>query len=70
MARTLGIVAHDATLARTARKAFLRFGKGRHPARLNFADCAACALAGTNNLRLLFKGEDFAKADIAAAVSA
>jgi ribonuclease VapC len=37
------IVAHDAALARIAQEAFLRFGKGRHPARLSFGDCAAYA---------------------------
>jgi len=65
----LEIVAHDAALARIARQAFLRFGKGRHPARLNFGDCAAYALARANGLALLFKGKDFAKTDIAAAVT-
>jgi ribonuclease VapC len=55
------IVAHDAELARIAREAFLRFGKGRHPARLNFGDCAAYALAVSNGFPLLFKGEDFTK---------
>lgn len=60
-------VAHDAMLARTAREAFLRFGKGRHPARLNFGDCAAYALAKAYDLPLLFKGDDFSKTDIAAA---
>jgi ribonuclease VapC len=64
------IVAHDATLARVAREAFLRFGKGRHPARLNFGDCAAYALAVSNGLPLLFKGEDFTKTCVVAAVSA
>ncbi len=63
------IVAHDSALVRIAREAFLRFGKGRHPARLNFGDCAAYALAKSNNLPLLFKGEDFARTDIVAAVS-
>jgi ribonuclease VapC len=61
------IVAHDAALARIAREAFLRFGKGRHPARLNFGGCAAYALAYGNDLPLLFKGEDFARTDIVAA---
>jgi ribonuclease VapC len=63
------IVAHDATLARTAREAFLRFGKGRHPARLNFGDCAAYALAASNGVPLLFKGDDFTKTGVLAAVS-
>jgi ribonuclease VapC len=58
---------HDAALTQIARDAFLRFGKGRHPARLNFGDCAAYALAKSENCPLLFKGEDFAKTDIAAA---
>lgn len=62
----LEIVAHDTGLARMAREAFLRFGKGRHPARLNFGDCAAYALAKANDLALLFKGDDFANTDIAA----
>jgi ribonuclease VapC len=64
------IVAHDAALALIAREAFLRFGKGRHPARLNFGDCAAYALAKANSLPLLFKGGDFAQTDIVPAVSA
>jgi ribonuclease VapC len=61
------IVAHDAALAGIARVAFLRFGKGRHPARLNFGDCAAYALAKSADLPLLFKGDDFTKTDIAPA---
>jgi ribonuclease VapC len=61
------VVAHDAELARIARVAFLRFGKGRHPAGLNFGDCAAYALAKSGALPLLFKGGDFAKTDISAA---
>jgi ribonuclease VapC len=63
------IVAHDAALARIAWEAFLRFEKGRHPARLNFGDCAAYALARANDLPLLFKGDGFAKTDIVAVVS-
>jgi ribonuclease VapC len=58
------VVAHDAALARVAREAFLRFGKGRHPAGLNFGDCAAYALAKRNGLPLLFKGEDFSRTDL------
>lgn len=66
----LEVVAHDAELARRAREAFLRFGKGRHPARLNFGDCAAYALAKAFDLALLFKGGDFALTDVAAAALA
>ncbi|MFO1038949.1 MAG: type II toxin-antitoxin system VapC family toxin [Geminicoccaceae bacterium] len=48
--------------------AFRRFGKGRHPAALNFGDCFAYALAKTSGEPLLFKGEDFARTDIARAI--
>ena len=47
-----------------------RFGKSRHPAGLHFGDCATYALAHTNKLPLLFKGEDFSKTDLIAAVPA
>jgi ribonuclease VapC len=50
-----------------ARDAFLRFGRGRHPAALNICDCAAYALAKQRGLPLLFKGNDFAKTDVIAA---
>ncbi len=60
----LQIRPHDAALTQIARDAFLRFGKGRHPARLNFGDCASYALAKSENCPLLFKGGDFAKTDI------
>ncbi|MGA2115638.1 MAG: type II toxin-antitoxin system VapC family toxin [Bryobacteraceae bacterium] len=53
--------------AQLARQAFLDFGKGRHPAGLNFGDCFAYALAKATGEPLLFKGEDFAKTDIARA---
>ena len=66
----LEIVAHSAELARIAREAFLRFGKGRHPARLNCGDCASYALAKSLNIPLLFKGTDFAKTDIVPALAA
>ena len=47
-----------------ARQAFVRFGRGRHPAALNFGDCFAYALAKARDEPLLFKGGDFAKTDI------
>ncbi len=50
-----------------ARRAWRRFGKGNHPAALNFGDCFAYALADMAGEPLLFKGEDFARTDIAAA---
>jgi ribonuclease VapC len=48
--------------------AFQRFGKGRHPAGLNFGDCFSYALAAATGEPLLFKGEDFALTDIKRAV--
>ncbi len=50
-----------------ARRAWRRFGKGNHPAALNFGDCFAYALARTTGEPLLFKGGDFALTDIEAA---
>ena len=50
-----------------ARRAWRRFGKGNHPAALNFGDCFACALADVTGEPLLFKGEDFARTDVEAA---
>ncbi len=47
--------------------AFLRFGRGRHSAALNFGDCLSYAVAAVAGLPLLFTGEDFAKTDITAA---
>ena len=47
-----------------ARRAWRRFGKGNHPAALNFGDCFAYALARTTGEPLLFKGNDFARTDI------
>jgi ribonuclease VapC len=64
---TIQIIPHDADLATLAREAFLRFGKGRHRAALNFGDCATYALAKARELPLLFKGKDFSETDLAAA---
>ena len=50
-----------------ARRAWRRFGKGNHPAALNFGDCFAYALADVTGEPLLFKGEDFARTDVEAA---
>jgi ribonuclease VapC len=58
----------DAEQASLARVAFLRFGKGRHRAGLNFGDCAAYALAMSRRAPLLYKGDDFPHTDIAPAV--
>ena len=53
--------------AQLARQAYFDFGKGRHPAGLNFGDCFAYALAKAAAEPLLFKGEDFGKTDVVAA---
>ena len=54
----------DVEQARAAREGFLRFGKGRHAAGLNFGDCFSYALARVLGEPLLFKGEDFARTDV------
>ena len=53
--------------AEIARKAFRRYGLGRHDADLNFGDCCAYALAKDESAPLLFKGHDFSKTDVALA---
>ena len=58
------IVPVDLEQARAAREAFRRFGKGRHPAGLNFGDCFSYALARTLGEPLLFKGADFSQTDL------
>src|SRR6516162_955123 len=58
------IVAVDQDQAELARIAWRRFGKGRHPAGLNYGDCFAYALARTRQLPLLFQGDDFSRTDI------
>jgi ribonuclease VapC len=68
-AAELEVVAFDREQASIARDAFGRYGKGRHPAGLNFGDCASYALAASRALPLLFKGDDFAQTDIAPAIS-
>ena len=51
-----------------ARQAWRRFGKGNHPAALNFGDCFAYALAEVSQEPLLWKGDDFALTDVEAAL--
>jgi ribonuclease VapC len=48
-------------------EAFLRFGEGRHPARLNFGDCMSYAVASIARLPLLYLGTDFSQTDIQSA---
>lgn len=56
---------HDHAWAATG--AFLRFGRGRHAASLNFGDCISYAVSSLAGQPLLYVGDDFARTDIAAA---
>ena len=58
------IVPVDHDQAEIARIAWRRFGKGRHPAGLNYGDCFAYALAHATGEPLLFKGDDFVHTDV------
>lgn len=58
------IVPFTAEQAEIARYAYRTYGKGRHPAELNYGDCFAYALAKTSGEPLLFKGNDFLQTDI------
>lgn len=58
------VVPVDAEQSELAREAWRRFGKGRHPAGLNFGDCFAYALARQRGQALLFKGDDFGRTDV------
>ncbi len=51
--------------AEMARQAYRSYRRGNHPARLNFGDCFAYALAKSSGEPLLFKGDDFSRTDIA-----
>jgi ribonuclease VapC len=62
---TQSVTPHQATLAR---RAYRQYGKGLHPAGLNYGDCFAYALAKSEGLPLLFKGEDFSQTDILVAI--
>ena len=59
------LIGVDVEQARAARRAFSRFGKGRHAAGLNYGDCFAYALAMVLGEPLLYKGSDFAQTDVA-----
>lgn len=54
--------------ARVARQAYIEYGKGAHPAGLNYRDCFSYALAKTTGLPLLYKGNDFNRTDIESAL--
>jgi ribonuclease VapC len=69
LVKSLGLTAHpvDETQAKLARHGFLAFGKGRHPAALNYGDSFSYALAKHLGEPLLFIGDDFSKTDVAIA---
>ncbi|MGH3586347.1 MAG: type II toxin-antitoxin system VapC family toxin [Pseudonocardia sp.] len=59
------LVPVDADQAQAAVNGWRRFGKGRHPAGLNFGDCFSYAVARLAGVPLLFKGDDFSQSDVA-----
>ncbi|AYG61794.1 type II toxin-antitoxin system VapC family toxin [Rhizobium jaguaris] len=63
----LEAVAVTSEHADQARRAWRRYGKGRHPAGLNYGDCFSYALAALTGEPLLFKGNDFKQTDVEAA---
>jgi len=67
--RTIGaeIVPFTEEHYEAALSAFLRYGKGRHPAALNFGDCMSYAFSRVSGLPLLYTGNDFSKTDVQAA---
>lgn len=70
--RTAGVQIADVTApqALLAREAYRDFGKGSgHPARLNFGDCFAYALAKERDEPLLYKGDDFGHTDVGSALA-
>ena len=62
------VVPFTADQLAVARRAYRTFGKGRHPAALNYGDCFGYALSITSGEPLLFKGSDFAKTDVRSAL--
>ena len=68
--RRAGIIIEPVTeeQALLARQAYADFGKGRHPAGLNFGDCFSYALAMAYREPLLFKGNDFSRTDVQVAL--
>ena len=62
------IVSLDSEQAEVAIDAYSAFGKGNHPAGLNYGDCFSYALAVTRGDSLLFKGDDFSRTDVISAL--
>ncbi|ESR26745.1 type II toxin-antitoxin system VapC family toxin [Lutibaculum baratangense] len=64
----LDIVPVTAATAKAAASAYVRWGKGMHPARLNFGDCFAYQEAMERRCPLLYVGNDFAQTDVQSAL--
>ena len=62
------VVTVTAASARRIGEAYEQWGKGAHPAGLNFGDCFSYAVAREHGCRLLFVGNDFARTDLASAI--
>lgn len=62
------IVSVTPTAAKEMGKIYSHWGKGRHPAGLNFGDCFAYQLASERDLPLLYVGNDFARTDLRSAL--
>lgn len=62
------VVPVDGASARRAAEAHVRFGRGQHPARLNYGDCFAYEVAQRYGCPLLFVGDDFSKTDVRSAL--
>jgi ribonuclease VapC len=63
------VVPFDDRHGRVAAEAFVRYGKGRHPAGLNFGDCMTYATVSLVDEPLLFVGDDFSKTDLTPALA-
>jgi ribonuclease VapC len=65
----IDIVPMDESMVEEARRVWREYGKGNHPAGLNFCDCCALALARVSGHPLLFKGDDFVRAKAVSALN-
>ena len=65
----INVIPVDLDQAFLARKAFAQYGRGKHPAGLNFGDCFSYALSVLLGEPLLFKGDDFSKTDVETVVT-
>jgi ribonuclease VapC len=64
----LALIYFDEKMVDLAADAFMRFGKGHNPAKLNFGDCMSYALAKSMDAPLLYKGGDFSLTDVKSAI--